>query len=87
MQNVRQMSPGGLETLVCNNATQDCVTLVVFPMPPSPHLEAQEIAEGQWAGKMEGKRDEAAHSSYSLCRFPSLANLAVENGIKFNLNE
>lgn len=36
---------------------------------------------------MEGKRDEAAHSSYFLCRFPSLANLAVENGIKFNLNE
>lgn len=81
------MSPGGPETLVCSNATQDCVTLFVFPTPPSPHLEAQEIAEGQWEGKTEGKREEAAHSSSSLCRFPSLANLAVENEIKSNLDE
>lgn len=80
------MSPGGLETFVCSNVTQDCVTLFVFPMPLSPHLEAQEIA-GQWEGKTEGKREEAAHSSSSLCRFPSLANLAVENEIKSNLNE
>lgn len=79
------MSPGGLETLVCNNAAQDCATLFVFPMPLSPHLEAQ--AEGQWEGKMEGKREETAHSSSSLCRFPSLANLAMENGVKSNLDE